>query len=146
MGSCPIKVYYKTANEYKGHFMRVYCSGPIITFDGIPVRFRLNDFDHCMYESSGKNMIKDVFSRDRAERIIWIAETLTNPFADLYIGWDKKKKIFDPESRVAVAYENFVVVIRHRKDSRTGELKGQFTTAYLADKNIDKIRSSPRWK
>ena len=140
----PLKVLYATEAEYKEHFSQVYCHAAILTFDGIPVRFRQGNFEHCMYESSKRNGVKDQFSKPRAERIDWIKATLENPAADLYQGWDKKRKRSDPNARVAVVYEEFVVVIQTwvRGD---GTRAANFVTAYVADSSIGKIRSQPRW-
>lgn len=140
----PPKVYYQTDAEYRAHFENVYCLRPIKTFDNIAVFFRKTDFDHCMFECSSRNGVKDRFSTERSERIDWIRETLVCPHADLYQGWDKKKKRCDPDSRVAVAYEEFAVVIRIRRKG-TGLLSAQFVTAFLADNSIQKIRGMPRW-
>ena len=140
----PAKVTYTTEQEYRQHFHRVYCQGPILTFDGIAVRFRRDDFDHCMFESSNRNGCKDRFSNERSERIDWIKATLEDPAADLYQSWDKSKKRIDPDSRVAVVYEEFVVVIQIGS-SPDGGLTARFKTAFLADKSIAKIRRNPRW-
>jgi hypothetical protein len=97
-----------------------------------------------MYESSHRINIKDLFSKDRSARIDWIKDTLENPDSKLYVGWDKAKKRYDSASRVAVVYEEFVVVIRITATAN-GTRKGQFVTAYLADNSIGNIRGSPRW-
>lgn len=140
----PAKVNYATEDEYRQHFYRAYCQEPIMTFDGIAVRFRRDDFDHCMFESSKRNDVKDVFSKERSGRIDWIKMTLENPAAELYQGWDKKRKRYNPKSRVAVVYEEFVVVIR-LKTEVDGTESAQFVTAYLADNSIAKIKASPKW-
>lgn len=88
--------------------------------------------------------MKDRFSRERAERIDWITATLTHPDADIYQGWDKKKKCVDSNRRVAVVYEEFVVVISVKK-AISGNMTADFVTAYLADNSIGKIRAMPRW-
>ena len=140
----PPKVNYATEAEYRAHFVRVYCRGPVMTFDRIPVWFRPKDFDHCMFESTRRDGVKDVLSRVRAERVDWIGATLTNPKADLYCGWDKRLRRVDRNRRVAVVYEEFVVVIDvHQKPDRT--YTARFVTAFLADKSIAKIRGMPRW-
>jgi hypothetical protein len=140
----PPKVHYTTEQEYREHFERVYCRGPIMTFDGISVFFRKSDFDHCMFESSKRGGTKDRFSKGRSERIDWIRESLSNPAADLYQGWDSKRKRCDPNYRVAVAYEEFVVIIWIRRKAKGGT-SANFVTAFLADKSIGKVRSMPRW-
>ena len=51
----------------------------------------------------------------------------------------------DPARRVAVVYEDFVVVINVRKQN-DGSFRAYFITAYKAETSISKIRSKPRWK
>ncbi len=115
-----------------------------MTFDGIPVRFRESDFDHCMFESSKRNGVKETFSRKRAERIDWIKATLADPSADLRQGWDKRRKRIAPERRVAIAYEEFAVIIAISKPKRGGYI-ADFVTGFLAENNILKIKAMPRW-
>ncbi|MCE5336703.1 MAG: hypothetical protein LLG06_19155 [Desulfobacteraceae bacterium] len=138
----PPLVYYSTEAEYRSHFERVYCAGSIATFDGITVRFQKDCFDHCFFESTRRNQVKDAFSRQRAERVDWIKATLQDPNADLYIGWDRKKKRYDKSHRVAIVIGNYVVVIR-----MSGSRAAQFVTAYVADSasTLAKIKKSPRW-
>lgn len=143
MGLPPL-VHYSTEMEYRVHFERVYCSEPIITFDGIYVMFSKTRFDHCFFESSRRDGSKDRFSLVRAERIDWIKATLQHPEAELYQGWDKAKRRHDPTHRVSVVYGDYVVVIRVRK-KMGGKLTAEFRTAYVADNSIGKIRSSPKW-
>ncbi len=131
-----------TSAEYRQHFENIYCRQPITTFDGIEVRFRKSKFNHCFFESTNRDGIKDKFSPQRAERIDWIKATLIDRNADLYQGWDKLKKQHDNGRRVAVVMGNYVVVI-----AITGPKKADFTTAYLADsaRSISLIRQSPKW-
>jgi hypothetical protein len=138
----PPLVYYGTIAEYRSHYKRVYCYGPIITFDNINVWFRKERFDHCFFESTMRNEVKDVFSTERAERIDWIKAALEDPNAELYVGWDKKKKKKDPSNRVALVVGNYVVVIR-----LGGRQTAQFVTAYVADTptTLAKIKGSPKW-
>ena len=72
----PPLVKYDKPGEYKRHFEKVYCRNPVETFDGIRVRFRKDDFEHCFYESSRRNRVKDRFSWKRAKRIEWIKTAL----------------------------------------------------------------------
>jgi len=138
--SVPAKVFYVSIDEYRIHFERVYCRAPILTFDNIAVRFRRSDFDHCMFESSNRDGNKDAFSKDRSERIDWIKATLQHPQAELYEGWDSKRKCYDHTRRLAVVYENFVVII-----ALTDDKKARFVTCYFADNSIEKIRKGKRW-
>jgi hypothetical protein len=137
-------VNYATEAEYRQHFERVYCKGPIFTFDGIAVRFRKENFDHCMFESTHRDGVKDQFSQERSERIDWIKATLENPKAELFQGWDGKRKCYLQDRRVSVVYEEFVVIIQllgppHR------QRRAKFITAYLADNNIARIKRGPKW-
>ncbi|MBF0308259.1 MAG: hypothetical protein HQL56_01860 [Magnetococcales bacterium] len=127
---------------FRKHFESLYCQQPIVTFDGISVRFRKEDFDHCCFESSQRNGIKDCFSLPRAERLGWIREALQDPRSDRYIGWDSSKKRYDPHRRVTVVMGDYVVVI-----AITGYESARFVTAFVADspETITKIKTAPRW-
>lgn len=140
----PPRLLSGSIEDYRSHFENDYCHKPLITFDDMPVYFRKKDFDHCMFESTRRDGSKNLFSKVRAERIDWIRATLQNSKAELYQGWDRRRRRPYPDYRVAVAYEHFVVVIRTSLDKRGG-VKATFTTAYSADKSIDKIRRMPRW-
>ncbi|MDR4496348.1 MAG: hypothetical protein MRK02_00190 [Candidatus Scalindua sp.] len=135
---------YETETEYRKHFERIYCRGKVLTFDEIRVYFQANKFDHAFYESSARDGKKDRFSFARARRIDWIKATLEASDANIYQGWDKQKKRYDPGRRVCTVYEDFVVIIEIRQ-KKYGELKGNFVTCYKADNSIDKIRMSPVW-
>lgn len=143
----PCLVHYNTENAYREYFEATYCNSPIITFDGVSVRFRKRDFDHAFFESvRGKD---DTFSTKRAERIDWIKHCLQDPNSDRYVGWDKQKKRYDRTRRVAIVMGNYVVVIRLQKCGT----KAHFVTAFVADtpsrpgrlSTIQQIRRSPRW-
>jgi hypothetical protein len=130
-----------TIQEYRRHFESVYCKGPVMTFDGIPVRFRKRDFDHAFFESMESQ--DDTFSQQRATRMDWIRTALQDPNAERFIGWNKKKKRYDSLRRVTVVKENYVVVIALDKRGRAN-----FITAYVADspRTLMMIRRSPVWK
>jgi hypothetical protein len=135
-------VRYGTVEEYRLHYERVYCRGDITTFDGIAVRFRKKNFDHCFFESTSRNKDKDAFSPQRAERIDWIKAALQDPNAELYVGWDRERKRYDRSRRVALVVGDYVVVIRLE-----GNNTAQFITAYVADDpaTLLKIKGSPKW-
>ncbi|MBW1717250.1 MAG: hypothetical protein JRJ77_15745 [Deltaproteobacteria bacterium] len=97
---------YKTEAQYRAHFERVYCSRAIVTFDGIPVRFKKKDFDHAFYESTLSK--DDAFSRKRAQRIDWIKAALEDPKSERYLGWDNKRKRYDRRRRVALVMGDYV--------------------------------------
>lgn len=146
--SYPPLVLYGTIQEYRTHWIREYCAGPVTTFDGIAVRFRRDRFSHYFFESSSRDANKDQFSRSRAERIDWIKATLQNSSAELYVGWDKKLRRYDAARRVAVVSGDYVVII-----AMTGAATADFVTAYVADTpstpdrpaTLDMIRRGPRW-
>ncbi len=131
-------------SEYQAYFDNNFCRQPILTFDDIAVFFCRDRFRHCMFESSRHNDCKDTFSKTRADRMPWIRETLINPMADLRQGWDKRYKRIDPDVRVAIAYDDSVVVIRTALDHKYN-IKAEFITAYSADKSIAKIKKMPHW-
>ncbi|HNY26194.1 MAG TPA: hypothetical protein PLA90_12850 [Candidatus Sumerlaeota bacterium] len=138
------------ANEvaYRAHFEKLYCREPVETFDGIQVRFRKRDFDHCCFESSQRNNRKDLFSTKRAERLDWIQAALQDPNSERYQGWDKKKKCYDATRRVTLVMGDYVVVIALKAPK-----EADFITAYVADtptrperlSTIDQIRKGPKW-
>jgi len=130
--------------EYQVYYEEKYCKCPIVTYDGIPIYFPKNKFDHAFYESSDRRGSDDIFSDVRAQRMGWIKEILQSPTATLYQGWNKKKKTYDPCGRVAFEYEQFVVVVRLSLKG-DGTLKGNFITCYQADNSLDKIKQSPLW-
>lgn len=136
----PPLVNYSSKEEYRRHFERVYCNGPVVTFDDISVRFRKKDFDHAFFESILEE--DDTFSITRAKRIDWIKAALKDPHSERYIGWDKKQKRYDRKRRVTLVMGNYVVVI-----ALTATGAGIFITAYVADseKTLKLIRQGPRW-
>lgn len=140
----PNLVRYATPAEYKAHFERAYCRSVVATFDGIRVYFSVEKFGHCFYESSMRDGKKDVFSTVRAERIDWIGATLASRDASLYQGWNKTDRAADASRRVAVVFEDFVVVVQVGL-KQSGELRANFVTCYQADNSIEKIKSSPVW-
>jgi hypothetical protein len=145
----PPLIHYASEAEYRSHFERVYCCGVVTTFDGIAVRFRKQDFDHCFFESSRRDGKKDAFSPLRAQRIDWIKAALEDPGSEMYVGWDNAKKRFSKNRRVVIVMGDYVVAILI-----TGSGKGIFITAYVADtpgtptrpSTIDMIRKGRRWE
>ena len=137
--SYPPLVRYGSEDDYRAHYEKVYCGGPIVTFDGIKVRFRKNRFKHSFSETVVAE--DDTFSMKRAERIDWIRAALQDSSAELHQGWDKDRKRVDPSRRVAVVQGNYVVVIQ-----MTGGRKADFITAYVAGAStIAKVRGMPEW-
>ena len=139
----PPFVEYPDERGYRDHFERCCCHHPLPTFDGILVRFRKDKFRHAFFERSVRRSgAKDAFSFERARRVDWIAATLADPNAELFVGWDGLHKRYAPDRRVAVVCANYVVVIALITDTRA-----DFVTAFVADSqnSLDRIRSGPRW-
>jgi len=139
MSRHPERVRYGSEVGYRRHFEREYCAGPIETFDGVAVRFKKADFDHAFFESVTTK--DDTFSPARAERIDWIKWALQNPRAELYVGWDNKKKRVNRRSRVAIVNGDYVVIIRF-----TGPSMAAFVTAFVAgSRALTNIRLGEQW-
>lgn len=142
--SYPPLVAYSSQDDYRRHFQGKYCKKPLLTFDGIAVIFTHRDFDHAFFESSlVRGQRKDVFSKSRAERIDWIEVALAESDAELYCGWDKRKKTYTAAKRLALVNRNYLVIIRI-----TGENRARFVTAFVVDNVLGtllRIRTSPEW-
>ena len=143
-------LFLSTIEDYRLHFHKEYCKGPVQTFDGISVRFRKTVFDHAFFESTKRNQIKDQFSKERASRMGWIKRVLNDSTAELYVGWNKKNKSYDDKSRVALVVGGYVVIIRF-----INEINAEFVTAYVANSkpsgiqrisSLAAIRKSPVWE
>lgn len=139
----PLLAFQSTA-EYRAHYENLYCRGPVVTFDGIEVRFGKKDFNHCFFESVVQK--DDTFSPKRAERMEWIRAALQDHAAQLYVGWDNKRKVLAADRRVAVVMGNYVVIIQ-MTDTTGMPTKARFVTAYVADssRTLQMITSGPRW-
>lgn len=144
----PPLVKYDSPVKYRQHFENVYCRRLIATFDGVQVRFKKRDFNHCFFETV--NTKDDTFSLERAERIDWIKTALEDSSSELYEGWDRKKKRYNAQRRVAIVMHNYVVVIAMKKNQNA-----DFCTAYLADtvplkgrnfSTLELIKLGPKWK
>lgn len=150
MAIAPIPPLLKLADEvaYRQRFLELYCGGPITTFDGILVRFRHTDFDHCCYGRTRPQGPKDKFASLRAERLEWIEIALKSASSDRFVGWDSASKCYDKSRRVTLVFGDFVVVIAMtKKADGTKPAEARFITAYIADSTdvILKIRQGPRW-
>jgi hypothetical protein len=131
-------------NAYRAHYELAFCRGRIVTYDGIPVFFDKEKFDHAFFESSGRRGEKDVFSPDRAMRMDWITAALEDRQALRFQGWNKKRNCCDPTRRVTVVIDDFIVVIALSL-TKANTLKAKFVTCYCADNSIGKITASPPW-
>lgn len=132
-------------DEYRKVFLDNYCEkSPLLTWDGLPVEFYPEMFDHAFYKRSYKSLKakKDSLDVDRCQRIMWIKAVLNDPDIIPLVGYDSYRGQYDTGSRIAlVSEERYVVVIRN-----VGK-KWRFVTAYLIDneKTYKKILSSPHW-
>lgn len=142
MSNTPNFVILSSPEEYKKYYVEKYCKTMLQTFDGIKVKFYEDQFEHAFYESSNKvKRNKDAFSIERAKRIDWIEYVLKNPRAELYLGWDRDKKKFNKDRRVAIiSPEDYVVIIRINSNNTA-----KFITAYYADNSASEIRKMPIW-
>lgn len=139
-----IKAYKLTEPELRQLWSETYCIAPIITFDGIEVRFYTNMFDHAFYESAEhKAKDKSILSLNRCEKMLWIKDTLLDPDALLKQGWDTKTKSYDDTRRVALVKNNYVVIILIYAYK-----KARFITAFQIDddENLEKFKNGPEWK
>lgn len=140
----PALVYYTSEQEYRDHYERCYCSAVIYTFDGLRVYFPRHQFDDAFFESANRRVRdKSLLSQQRAERIDWIRAALENPGAELFAGWDRDRKRINRVRRVALVWNDYVVILNIQGKKR----KAVFVTAYIADaRTVAKIRNGPRWE
>ena len=133
--------------ELRELWRQEYCRQEVFTHDGIRVKFYDSNFDHAFYESSDRRQSankakhKDILSPVRLSRMLWIKDTLADPNADMYDGYESKTRKYNPNKRISVVKGNYVVVIELQKGGHA-----TFITAYVADNSIDKIKLSPKWK
>jgi len=138
--AAPALLSFAAEEQYRAFFEENYCGEPTLTFDGISVRFRKRDFDHCAYKSTNRDGVKNSFCQRRAARISLIRYSLQLPTAELYVGWDGRR--YDTARRVTIIQKSFVTVIRLK-----GDTNATFVTSYhCADRStIQKIRGGPKW-
>ena len=132
-----------TEDELRSLWVATYCdlSTPIYTFDSILVRFYPEIFDHAFYESMDrKKRDKSVLSLNRCQKMLWIKDTLEDPAAILKQGWDRDKKKYVRNRRVALVKNNYVVIIQ----LINGQV-ARFITAYELSEaeNVSQILRSP---
>ena len=140
---CPPLMKLDSIKEYKDYYELHYCKSPLVTSDGIRIFFGKDLFAHAFYESV-RGGSKNTFSEKRSERISWIKNTIESEESTLYQGWDKSTQQYIPDRRVAIQYQDFVVVVRLSLNKK-GTLKGNFVTCYFADNSIGSIKKSPIW-
>ena len=127
-----------TEEELREIWKTEYCNAPIVTFDGISVKFYEDKFNHLFYESENRKLKdKSILSYNRLEKIYWIKDTLQDATAILKKGWDTENKEYFKNRRLAIVKGNYVVIIRF-----TGKLKASIVTAYEKE-DISNILNSP---
>lgn len=122
-----------------------YCdpAKPIVTRDGILVKFYPEMFDHAFFESEDwKAKDKSILSLNRCQKMHWIKEALQDEEALLKQGWNKDTRTYDDKRRVALVKDNYIVIIIVYK-----EKKARFISAYQVDddENLQAILNGPDW-
>jgi hypothetical protein len=108
------------------------------------VKFHPEMFNHAFYESYNRQKRdKSILSLNRCQKILWIKDTLEDPSACLKQGWDRDKKRYVKERRVALVKNNYIVIIQlvTLKEAR-------FISAYEVNdsQNVARILASPDWE
>jgi hypothetical protein len=135
----PALVSYATEDEYREHYRRCYVDAtpPILTVDGVPVRFFDEVFDHAFFDASDRRTgNKDRFSIARAQRIDWIRFAIEEGGRVEYFEWTDDQGHPRRELLLGGAY---LVVLQFRGKARNW---AKFITAFLHD-NPDRIRHDP---
>ncbi len=132
----------KSPDEYRKYFEENYYNQEVYTFDKIRVLFPKGAFEHAFYSSSSRrDHKKDVFSTERAERMPWIKVALEDASAELYLGWDNKRKCVVTNRRVAIVVRDYVVIIQTKSVDMAF-----FISAFIANQRALKmIRLNPKW-
>lgn len=130
-------------DEYCKYFEENYCRQVIFTFDKIRVMFPKGAFNHAFYKSSSRRENKkDLFSEERAQRMPWIKVALADASAELYCGWDNKRKCVVKNRRVCIVVRDYVVIIQMKNKD-----KAFFISAFIADQQaLNKIRLNEKWQ
>lgn len=130
---------------YRRHFDRAYVHGsPVVSPDGIIVRFYPERFDHAFYKKSSRQARrKDTFDFQRAERMDWIRAVLTDPCVERYRDIRKSKGLWcvvvEPTTPYVVVFQ---LMKAHPPQAR-------FITAFVVDKPWEyllKVRRMPWWQ
>jgi len=127
--------------EYRDHFKQHYVlSSPILTFDSIAVSFKLTHHIEILRKEPAPGQLR-AFCPQRAERLDWIKAGLQDPNANLYFGYDRKRKTVDYNRRVAIVAANYAIIIR-----MTAQKTAEFVTAYIMDERSLKLATRhPDW-
>lgn len=133
--------------SYRAHFEKhLVRGGPIMTHDGIAVRFHQSNFDHAFFRESRRGSgVKDTFDIPRAERMEWIRAALTDPNAEMYRRQmpDRRRPSRRTTRRVVVVPSApYAVIIQVNRNAATAN----FVTSYVPGKPaLSKMRSNPVW-
>ena len=141
-----IKSYEMSEADLRALWKTEYCdpAKPVLTFDGIRVKFFPDMFDHAFYESDDwKEKDKSILSLNRCEKMLWIKEALQDSTAKIKVGWQAKTKSYAGSRRVTIVKGDYVVIIQVQK-----EKEARFVTAYQVHKEetMKKILDGPDWK
>lgn len=142
----PSLLFLPTESDYRLYFIENFCNqSPIMTWDGLPVMFYPDMFEHAFYKRASKawKAPKTSLDQDRCERMMWIKDVLSDSTIIPREGYDKDKNVHDRSRRVAfLSKENYLVVIRD------DNIRWRFVTAFIVDDaaTAAKILSSPAWK
>ena len=72
----------------------------------------------------------------------WIKIALSDASAELYFGWDNRRKCVVTNRRVAIVVRDYVVIIQTKSAD-----KAFFISAFIADQQaLNKIRLNPKWQ
>lgn len=143
MTKYPSLVKLLSEDAYEKYFVDNYCKKVIKTFDGVIVYFPRSAFQHAFYKSSSRSLQdKKIFAIERAERLDWIKVALKDNKAQLFFGWNNKKKKSDYKRRVAIVKKNYIVIVQFKKDWKSAT----FITAFLDDANTAfRIALGEKW-
>ena len=106
-----------------------------------PYNINFKDLDLSSQEVI-ERFYSDISDRSVAEDD-WIEYVLTNPYAEIHVGWDRENKTYSKDRRVAIITpENYVVIIRLNNNGTA-----KYITSYLADtpRSAREILNSPMW-
>ena len=135
-----------TEEDYRQFFVDNYCNKcPILTWDGLPVMFYPEMFDHAFFRRKEKTWRsqKDQVDFERCKRMPWIKEVLNDSTIVPRQGYDKATGRNDSTRRVTlVSKERYIVVIRYADKN-----KWTFVTAYIIDneRTYNQLMNAPRW-
>ena len=142
----PELLHLNSEADYKRYFVDNYCTpSPLLTWDGLPVMFYHDMFEHAFYKRSSRswNAPKAMVDWDRCQRMPWIRDVLLDPTIIPRQGYDKATGKNDNSRRVVLmSKEKYVVVIRADK------AKWRFVTAYIVDnmRTFTQLQNAPVWQ